>query len=226
MIIVYSHQKGGVGKSTILWNHAVEFSKTRKVYVIDLDIQKTFTQTLQIRNNNILSGTAPKALKKYAGNLELVEVSSKQELIDFLKQVKQDDLVFIDTGGFDSEYNRIAMIASNILITPVSSKFYELLGLKKYESILQDLSSEKGLQRDFKAVVVFNKIQPTAKNILRDIFDFIKKSNKFEYFNTVLRQRVDYENSPALGLSVIEYDPKSKAAKEFQHFKKEFEESL
>jgi chromosome partitioning protein len=53
MIITLSHQKGGVGKSTLAWNLIVEYSKNRKIYVIDLDIQKTITYSIQIRKNKL-----------------------------------------------------------------------------------------------------------------------------------------------------------------------------
>ena len=37
MIITFAHQKGGVGKSTLAFNTAVELSKEYKVIVIDLE---------------------------------------------------------------------------------------------------------------------------------------------------------------------------------------------
>ena len=57
MIITLSHQKGGVGKSTLAWNMIVEFSKKRMVSVIDLDMQKTITYGIQIRKNKLGQGS-------------------------------------------------------------------------------------------------------------------------------------------------------------------------
>src|SRR5690606_14638381 len=121
MIISLSHQKGGVAKSTLLWNLVVEFSKERLVKVIDLDIQKTVTYSMQIRNN----------LNKKNSNIELINIESLESIVKVMQKHNKDDLLFIDSGGFDSDINRIAIAGSDIIVTPVSSKFYELLGLKK-----------------------------------------------------------------------------------------------
>jgi len=43
MIIVVSHQKVGVGKSTIAWDLATNLQKKYNVELVDLDIQRTLT---------------------------------------------------------------------------------------------------------------------------------------------------------------------------------------
>ena len=48
-VIAITHQKGGVGKTTIATNLAVELSKKYKVKVIDLDLQKSMTYFNNIR---------------------------------------------------------------------------------------------------------------------------------------------------------------------------------
>ncbi|WP_430742001.1 hypothetical protein [Sulfurimonas denitrificans] len=37
MILTISHQKGGVGKSTIAWNIGAHFSKLLPITILDLD---------------------------------------------------------------------------------------------------------------------------------------------------------------------------------------------
>lgn len=214
MILTSSHQKGGVGKSTLLWNLAIEISKKRKVTVIDLDMQKTFTQSYKLRLKK------KEETSELHDNIEMVEVKDKESLINVMKYIKEEDLLFIDSGGFDSVMNRIVIMASNVLLTPVSSKFYELLGLREYEKIIRDIS--KDIEKKIIATIVFNKINPNTKH-LKDIYKYVKESEYFNYTRTVLRQRVDYENSPSVGMSVLEFSPKSKTAEEFLSFKKEID---
>ena len=49
MIIAVAHQKGGVGKSTIVWNLAQALSKSYEIEIVDIDIQKTLTYTNEIK---------------------------------------------------------------------------------------------------------------------------------------------------------------------------------
>lgn len=207
MIITSSHQKGGVGKSTILWNLAIELSKISEVFVVDLDMQKTITHSLEIRKKNTK-----------LSNISILKINSKDELIKLRKLSKKNDLILIDSGGFDSLLNRYAIATSDILLTPVSSKFYELLGLKEYEKILRYIS--KKVNRTITAKVFFNKINPNTKD-LKSITSFIKKSEYFSLMESIIRQRVDYENSPAEGKSVVEFNEKGMASIEFNEFKKE-----
>ena len=51
MIIVVSHTKGGVGKSTISFNLATALNSIYNIEVIDLDFQKTVTYLNEYRKN-------------------------------------------------------------------------------------------------------------------------------------------------------------------------------
>ena len=215
MIITLSHQKGGVGKSTLVWNMIVEYSKNRKVGVIDLDMQKTITYSIQIRKNQL----GEESIK----NISLLNPRDDKEMVEMMfNYQKSEELLFIDSGGFDSSSNRIAMTGSDILITPVSSKFYEILGLKKYSEILDKINEElkKNKKPEIVANVVLNKIHPNTTDF-EEINSFIENNKNFSLMKSILRQFVDYENSPGVGNSVQEYKKKGRAALDFQNFKKE-----
>lgn len=205
MIITASHQKGGVGKSTLIWNLAIAYSFFHKVKVIDLDMQKTFTQSYKLRCLNYKNGELPESSSVSIDNVELISLedcpNTKEKFIEILRSVKREEIMLIDSGGFDSELNRIAILASNILLTPVSTKFFDLMGLRQYEGKLKELSKKSN--KKIIATVVFNKINPNTKHV-DAIIDFIKQSEYFNCLTKILRQRVDYENTPARGHGVVE----------------------
>lgn len=199
MILTLSHQKGGVGKSTIAWNLAVLFSKIIETRIIDLDTQRSLTVTNALRQENELSP------------IKMLHFNSAGELAEYAAADSDDVLTIIDSGGFDSAYNRVAMIASDLLITPVSDKPFDLMGLQKYEEILKSLSEIQG--ETIKTHILFNNINPAMKRF-GDLIDFVCSSEYFELLVPILRQRVDFAHSVGEGKSIKEYRIFSRADQE------------
>lgn len=199
MILTLSHQKGGVGKSTVAWNLAVYFSKIIDTRIIDLDTQRSLTVTNALRNEQ---GLTP---------IKMLHFNTAEELAEYAQNDSEDVLTIIDSGGFDSAYNRVAIIASDLLITPVSDKPFDLMGLQKYEEILKSLSDIQG--ETIKTHVLFNNINPAMKRF-GDLVEFICLSDHFELLTSVLRQRVDIAHSVGEGKSIKEYRIFSKADQE------------
>lgn len=211
MIITISHQKGGVGKSTLAYNVAVELSKKYNIEVIDLDVQQTVSAYNQVREE---MGHPP---------LPVHVFTTAEELENYFESLDDDTIVIIDSGGFDSSLNRFAMLVSDFIITPVSSEFTEILGLQKYESILRELSDQSGIT--IVTNVVLNKTNPNQRKF-DEVSDFIRSSKHFKLMSSMMRRRVDFANSVAYGFSVRELDKKSEASKELKEFVKEIKEKV
>lgn len=207
MTIAISHQKGGVGKSTIAWNLATALQKKYNVELVDLDIQKTLTYTNEIRANQT--------------NLKPLTIRNFTTPEDFKKYINGDHderLSIIDIGGFDSSMNRLAIITADLVITPVSDKSFELLGIKSFEKVLGELS--KLIDEDIIVRVLLNNINP-KKSKLDELKTFIESSKHFHLLETILRSRADFDKSAGLGKNVIEYNKDSKASKEIKKLLKE-----
>lgn len=210
MILSVIHQKGGVGKSTISWNLALMLSKSlkdMKIKVVDLDSQKTITTLNNIRRTS--TKREP---------LTLIELETKEELISYIKKDENDSLTIIDTGGFDSEINRLAAIISDVVINPVSDQPLELMGLKRYQEILKEMNKE--IESPVKPFILFNKIFHGTKN-LEPVKDYVSENNNYIILDTIIRSRTEISNTPLEGISVVESDKKSKAAKNFIDLEKE-----
>lgn len=212
MIIAISHQKGGVGKSTIAWNLALALQKKYNVELVDLDTQKTLTYTNEIRKNQ--TNYRPLKIKTF---------QNAEDLKRYINSDNDDKLSIIDLGGFDSTMNRITLITADLVITPVSDKNFELLGLKSFEKILAQLSEL--IDGDLKVKVLLNNLNP-QKSKLDNLKAFIEKSEYFELLDTILRTRADYDRSVGRGQSTIEYNKESKAAKEIKALTKELKKIL
>lgn len=198
-VITISHQKGGVGKSTVALNLAIELSKEYDVAVIDLDHQRSMTIFQGIRESKNLP------------ELKVMIAEDDQTLMNLMNNY--EGLLIIDSGGFDSDLNRLAMLGSDMIITPVSNSLIELYGLEKFKLIISEL---KVINPEIKAHVLLNNINPSATTLVDDLKGFLLSDDdeKFNVINGIMRQRVDYRKSFELGKSVVEMDPNSKAASE------------
>jgi len=209
-IITIAHQKGGVGKSTIAINLATELSKKYNLKVVDLDYQKSITIYNETRRE--------KELK----SLNVIQVDTRNEFINFLKQT--DDLVLIDSGGFDSDLNRIAIVSADLIITPLSNNLIEIYGLETFKTILKEL---KEIDPSIKSNVLLNNVNPQAKKAIQELQEYIKLNDEFfRLFNTILRRRIDFAKSFEEGKSAVEINKKSKAANELRSLIKEIETIL
>ncbi len=209
-IITIAHQKGGVGKSTIALNLAVELNKKYNLKVIDLDYQKSITIFNETRKE--------KELKP----LNIIHIENQKELIDVLKN--NNEMILIDSGGFDSDLNRIAIIGADLVITPVSNNLIEIYGLEAFKKILQEL---KEIEAEIKSHILLNNIDPKATKALKELKKYIQKNKEyFSLFDTVLRRRSDFAKSFEKGKNVIEMDKKSKASKELKNLVKEIKSIL
>jgi len=212
MVIAISHQKGGVGKSTLAYNLSVELSKKYNVNVVDLDVQQTITAC------NVIRG------KFGQKKLTVLNFEDKKDFIDFLNNDDERNITIVDTGGFDSGLNRVAMYAADLIITPVSTEFLEVIGLEKYKKIIKEVSKKVG--KNIQTHVILNKIHHAQQNF-GDIKDFINQSpNQFTLMDSVIRRRSDFSISLSHGFSVCEFDKNSDSSKEMKKFIAEIAKTL
>jgi chromosome partitioning protein len=207
MIIVVAHTKGGVGKSTIAWNIATALKNTHNVEVIDLDFQKTLTYINEYRENQLT-------------------VKSFDTLKSFEAYIKADNnqkISIVDVGGFDNDINRMAMVMADVIITPVSDGNTELLGLKRFEKILKEISQAIG--ENLTVNILLNNINAQKKN-LDGLKEYIKQNELYNLFDSILRTRADYEKAIDSGLGIIEYKKESKGADEMEAFLKEINQII
>jgi len=210
MIVLFSHQKGGVGKSTIAINFAYQIQKKYDdINILDLDSQHSAVLFNQLRTSE---------------KLPIIQCVTQNEvnLTEFLSKYRanKNNLLVIDSGGYDSDINRTALIKADIIITPVGISQIEIFGLQKFRKILKDASEALG--KKIKTNVLLNNVDSRSKSKLKDLQDYIiEKHNYFNLLESTLYSRADYKNSYGEGLTVKELNKKGQAQKEIEKFTKE-----
>lgn len=211
MIVLYSHQKGGVGKSTLAINHAY----FKNCSIIDLDSQNSSMLFNQLRKMQ---------------NRESVDCYTSNSINEFNEMIKpfkanKENMIIIDSGGYDSEINRLALISADIIITPVGASQIELFGLQKFRGILNDASEATGT--NVKTHVLINNVDSRSKKKINELQEYIASNkNYFNLLDSIIHSRVDFKNAYGDGLTVEELDKDSKASQEIESLVNEIDKII
>lgn len=211
MIVLYSHQKGGVGKSTLAINHAY----FKNCSIIDLDSQNSSMLFNQLRKMQ---------------NRESVDCYTSNSINEFNEMIKEykankENMIIIDSGGYDSEINRLALISADIIITPVGASQIELFGLQKFRGILNDASEATGT--NVKTHVLINNVDSRSKKKINELQEYIASNkNYFNLLDSIIHSRVDFKNAYGDGLTVEELDKDSKASQEIESLVNEIDKII
>ena len=210
MIVLFGHQKGGVGKSTVAINVAYHLQKKYKdLVLLDLDSQNSAILFNQLRMSE---------------NLPTIKCVTEKD-IDFSSFIDEhsgnkENLLVIDSGGYDSNVNRAALIKADIIVTPVGISQIEIFGLQKFRKILKEASEALGVK--IKTNVLLNNVDSRSKNKLKDLREYIKDNHKhFNLLESTIHTRADFKNSYGDGLTAKEFNKKGAAAQEIKELTKE-----
>ncbi|PAF46588.1 hypothetical protein BKH41_08775 [Helicobacter sp. 12S02232-10] len=194
MTITFSHPKGGVGKSTICLNYLTYLQEQKIEFIaLDLDGQHTISNANKIRS---IEGMQ---------TFEIETFKNISDMKDFLNASQNKNIV-IDSGGFDSAFNRIAISMSDIIITPSSDAPFDIMRLLDFDKMIEDM--EKELQKfdathKINAHLLLNRINPNVKNF-SPILEQLSNTKHFKFMNSIIRDRTLYKYSPSSGKSVFE----------------------
>lgn len=195
-IISICNSKGGAGKTTILLNLAIALNEKYKVTVLDLDFQKSSMVFNNIRKENKRS------------LLNIIQAESEKDLKKAIKE--NQGILLIDTGAYDSDLNRMAILLSDMLITPVSDNSIDIYGLLMFNEYLKKL---KTVKPSLKTNILINRL--SAKGSTKEIINQVKENkNTMVLMKSILKDRQAYKNLFITGESVIEAKRKNEAIAE------------
>jgi chromosome partitioning protein len=167
--ILITHQKGGVGKSTLTFNLAQNISNGSKVAVLDFDLQGSLSQ-----------------LKELVTDFEIISYVGEIDKISELEY----DFIFIDTPPYLSNQLPKLIAIADLIIVPTKAGILDLLAIK---NTLQMIELAK---RTADTLIVFNMIKANTTLTL-DILIGLEEYN-VKIANTHISDLVSYTRSVLL----------------------------
>lgn len=173
-IILTTHQKGGVGKSTLTFNLAANLRENAKVCIVDMDVQGSLTNVRQLSE---------------------VEIFGQEKLQKVLK--KDYDFIFIDTPPYLTEHLPELCRMADVIVVPTKAGVLDLLAIRSTIELIKEAGAGD------KTLIVFNMVKPNT-TLTKEIVDQLQEyevrvsknmiSDLVAYSRSVLVNGVDTHN--------------------------------
>ncbi len=245
-IISVANQKGGVGKTTTTVNLGTILAKKgKKVLLIDADPQGNATSGLGVEKEvefstydilvnethikETIQDTIIKNLKVCPSNInlagaevELVSMMSReQRLKEKLDEVKSEfDYILIDCPPSLGLITLNSFTASDSVLIPVQCEYYALEGLGQLLNTINLV--KKHLNKNIQIEGALLTMYDMRTNLSNQVVKEVKKYFDNKVYKTVIPRNVMLSEAPSYGMPITEYDARSKGAKSYIKFAKEF----
>ena len=245
-IISLVNQKGGVGKTTTSINLAASLGILgKKTLLVDLDPQGNATSGLGVEKEveastydilvndttleEALEKTIIKNLKICPANMnlagaevELVSMMSReQRLKEKIEPIKEQfDYILIDCPPSLGLITLNAFTASDSVLIPVQCEYFALEGLGQLLNTINLV--KKHLNKNIQVEGALLTMYDIRTNLSNQVVKEVKKYFDNKVYKTVIPRNVRVSEAPSYGMPITEYDPRSKGAKSYTKFAKEF----
>ena len=244
-VIVVANQKGGVAKTTTSVNLAAGLAYyKKKVLLLDLDPQGNASSGLGVNKNALEYSTydvlvnfvpidkitieinkklslVPAKVELAGAEMELVSaISRESRLKNALEEVRdQYDYIIIDTPPSLGLLTLNALTAADSFLVPIQCEYFALEGLSQLLSTIKIV--QKNLNPKLEMEGILMTMFDNRTNLANQVVADVKENFKDKVFKTIIPRNVRLSEAPSFGMSIIDYDIKSKGAETYLALAKE-----
>ncbi|MDZ7836313.1 MAG: AAA family ATPase [Alkalibacterium sp.] len=245
-IIAVANQKGGVGKTTTTVNLGASLAfNGKKVLLIDMDAQGNATSGLGVKKGEVdrdiydvlineeplkdvvlptsrdnLS-IVPATIQLAGAEVELTSLMAREtRLKSAVETLKDDyDYILIDCPPSLGHLTINAFTASDSVLIPVQCEYYALEGLSQLLNTVRLV--QKHFNKELKVEGVLLTMLDARTNLGFEVVNEVKKYFREKVYATIIPRNIRLSEAPSYGLSIIDYDIRSKGAEVYQELAKE-----
>ena len=245
-IIAVANQKGGVGKTTTTVNLGASLAfNGKKVLLIDMDAQGNATSGLGVKKGEVdrdiydvlineeplkdvvlptsrdnLS-IVPATIQLAGAEVELTSLMARETRLKSAVETLKDeyDYILIDCPPSLGHLTINAFTASDSVLIPVQCEYYALEGLSQLLNTVRLV--QKHFNKELKVEGVLLTMLDARTNLGFEVVNEVKKYFREKVYATIIPRNIRLSEAPSYGLSIIDYDIRSKGAEVYQELAKE-----
>ena len=245
-VIALANQKGGVGKTTTSINLGASLVELgQKVLLIDTDAQGNATSGLGVQKSTIereiydvlindvpIKETiiptshkgldiVPATIQLSGAEIELTPMMAREtRLRDAIDDVKDDyDYILIDCPPSLGLLTINAFTACDSILIPVQSEYYALEGLSQLLNTIKLV--QKHFNKQLRIEGVLLTMYDARTNLGAQVNEEVRKYFKDAVYKTIIPRNVRLSEAPSHGLSIVDYDARSKGTQVYLALAKE-----
>jgi chromosome partitioning protein len=246
LVLAIVNQKGGVGKTTTSVNLSSYLAlKGKKTLLVDIDPQGNSTSGIGVEKkdlsktvyNVLVDGISiqstihqsgrknlsvcPANIDLVGAEIEMINIFSRETVLKRVFQTIQNDYDFIimDCPPSLGLLTINALTAANGVIVPIQSEYYALEGLTQLMDTINIVKKHLNPSLDIFGVVVtmFDSRTQLSHQVAKEVQKYFGE----KVFKAIIPRNVRLSEAPSFGLSINEYDSRSKGADSYEFLAKE-----
>lgn len=207
-VIAVGNTKGGVGKSTLAVNLAVEATLAgRSVLLVDADPQRSAALFAAVR------------AEEEVAPLSYIEKTTPTLHRDLPHLAAPYDLAIIDVGGRDAPVFRSALAAADTIVIPMVPSAFDTWASEDVFAVVDELAATRD---DLETYVVLNQLTRTV--VAREAYEALETSlaqRNVRLLQTRIPTRTAWPRATGEGLAVTEWEPEGGAADDLRRLCRE-----